>query len=123
MKRDHVQITTNSSFGLGSNNGATQLTPPQSLTMKNNVCHEVESPFKQHLETKFTLKLEKTQLPLEPDKFGELLVNANEKEFEFIQELDMQDVKNIGMRELINFDPYTIYFLLNNSKIINYIFV
>jgi len=35
------------------------------------------------------------------------IINANEKEFKLIQKLDMQDMKNIGMRELINFDPYT----------------
>ncbi len=61
MRRGNVQMTTNSSFGLGFSNGATQLTPPQCLTMKNNVCHEVESPFKQHLEIKFTLKPKKKQ--------------------------------------------------------------
>jgi hypothetical protein len=45
------------------------------------------------LEIKFTLELEGRQPPLEPldlsNKFGELIVNANEKEFELIQELDM----------------------------------
>jgi hypothetical protein len=59
MRRDNVQMTINKLFGLGSNNGTTQLTPLESLAMKNNVCHEVESPFKQHLEIKFTLKLQK----------------------------------------------------------------
>ncbi len=116
MKRDNVQMTTNSSFGLVSSFGATQLTPPQSLAMKNNVCHEVESPFKQHLAIKFTLQLENKQPPLKPldllDKFGELIINGNEKESELIQEFDMQDVKNIGMRELINFDTYTIIFFI-----------
>jgi len=74
MKRDSVQMTTNIPFGLGSNNGAIQLTPPQSPAMKNNVCHEVESPFKQHVEIRFTLDSKKKQPPLEPmdllDKFG-----------------------------------------------------
>ncbi len=63
MRRDNVQMTTNSSFGLGSSNGTSQLTPPQSLAMKNNVCHEVESPFKQHLEIKFTLEPKEKQPP------------------------------------------------------------
>jgi hypothetical protein len=51
----------------------------------------------------------------------ELIVNANEKEFELIQKLDMQDVNDIGTRELTNFDPYINSFLLNNSKITSYI--
>jgi hypothetical protein len=40
-----------------------------------------------------------------------LIINANEKESKLIQELDMQNMKNIGMRELINFDPYTKKFI------------
>ncbi len=105
----------NNPFGLGSSNGVVLLTPPQSPVMKNSVCHEAKSPFKQHLDVKFTLKFEKKQPPLKLvdllDKFGmDLIVNANEKEFELIQELDMQDVKNIGTKELTNFDLYIILF-------------
>lgn len=51
----------------------------------------------------------------------ELIINANEKDFELIQELDMQDMKDIGMKELTNFDPCTISFLLNNSRVPSYI--
>jgi hypothetical protein len=39
----------------------------------------------------------------------ELIINTNEKEFELIQKLDMEDVKNTGMKEITNFDPYTIF--------------
>ncbi len=104
-----------SPFGLGSSNGATQLITPQSLVMKKNVCHEDESPFKQHLEMKFTPKSKEKQPPSKLkdllNTFGmKLIVNTNEKESELIQELDMQDVKNTCMRELTSFDPYTIFF-------------
>jgi hypothetical protein len=113
MRRDSVQMTNNNPFGLGSSNGVVMLTPPQSPIMKNIVCHEAESPFKQHLDVKFTPKSEEKQPSLKPtdllDKFGmELIVNANDKESGLIQELDMQDVKNIGTRELTNFDLYII---------------
>jgi hypothetical protein len=126
MRRDNVQMTNNNPFGLGSSNGVVLLTPPQSPVMKNNVCHEAKSPFKQHLYIKFTPKFEEKPLPLKPvdllDKFGmELIINANEKESKLIQELDMQEVKNIGMRELTNFDLYIISFFWNNSKVTNYI--
>ncbi len=108
-------MRNNSPFGLGSSNGATQLTPPQSLVMKKSVCHEAKSPFKQHLEMKSTPKFKENQPPSKLkdllDKFGmELIINTNEKEFELIQKLDMEDVKNTGMKEITNFDPYTIFF-------------
>ncbi len=51
----------------------------------------------------------------------ELIINANEKEFELIQELDMQDVKDTSTKELTNFDPYTISFSLNNFRATSYI--
>jgi hypothetical protein len=62
--------------------------------MKKIVCHEVESPFKQHLAMKSTLKSKKKQPPSKlqdlSNKFGmELIVNANEKESKLIIELDM----------------------------------
>ncbi len=56
MRKDSAQMTHNSPFGLGSSIGIVLFTPPQSLIMKNSVCYEAESPFKQHLEVKFTLK-------------------------------------------------------------------
>ncbi len=126
MKKDSVQMTNNYPFGLGSSNGVVLLTPPQSLVMNNSVCHEAESPFKQHLDVKFTPKFEEKQPILKPtnlsDKFGmELIINGNKKESKFIQKLDMQDVKDVGTRELTNFYPYIISFLLNNSKITSYI--
>jgi hypothetical protein len=94
--------------------------------MNNSVCHEAKSPFKQHLDVKFTPKSQEKQPLLKPvdlsDKFGmELIINANEKDFELIQKLDMQDVKDIDARELTKFDPYIISFLLNNSKVTSYI--
>ncbi len=64
MRKDSAQMTHNSPFGLSSSNGVALLTPPQSLIMKNNVCHEVKSPFKQHLDVKFTPKSEEKQPPL-----------------------------------------------------------
>jgi hypothetical protein len=51
----------------------------------------------------------------------ELIINANEKEFELIQKLDMQDMKDTSTKELTNFDPFTIIFLLNNSRANSYI--
>jgi hypothetical protein len=111
MKRDGVQMTNNNPFGLGSSNGVVLLTPPQSPIMNNSVCHEAKSPFKQHLDVNLTPKSKEKQPPLKPtdllDKFGmELIINANEKESKFIQEVDMVDVKNIGTNELTNFDLY-----------------
>ncbi len=125
MRRDSVQMTNNNPFGLGSSNGVVLLTPPQSPIMNNSVCHEAKSPFKQHLDVNLTPKSEEKQPPLKPtdllDKFGmELIINANEKESKLIQELDMQDVKNIGTRELMNFDFYK-KIILNNSKVTSYI--
>jgi hypothetical protein len=82
--------------------------------MKKNVCHEVESPFKQHLDVKSTLKSKKKQpsskLKDLSNKFGmELIVNTNEKKSKLIIEFDMQDVKKTSTRELTNFYPYIIF--------------
>jgi hypothetical protein len=61
MRKDSAQMTHNSPFGLGSNNGVALFTPPQSLIMKNSVCHEAKSPFEQHLDVKFTPKFKEKQ--------------------------------------------------------------